>query len=233
MHSTGRRAAGHSGLTLLRTRPNHPYAHAPRLPDGEAITVASLFEGRGEGSGPIEIEIGSGRGGFVFERCDARPDVTLLGLEIRLKWAAIVDERLRARGYGARARVFCADAREALERLGPEGSVSVIYLHFPDPWWKKRHEKRLVMGERLVAAMARLLADGGEVFVQTDVEERAALYEAELSANPALTPAGDDPGSPRLNANPYGALSPREHHAVSDGLPVHRLRYRRTPRAGG
>jgi tRNA (guanine-N7-)-methyltransferase len=158
--------------------------------------------------------------------------VRILGVEIRLKWATIVDERLVARGYGARARVFCEDAREALERFGPEGSIAAVYLHFPDPWWKKRHEKRLVMGERLVAAVARLLVDGGEVFVQTDVEERAELYEAELGAHPALVPAGDDPASPggRLQANPYGARSPREHRAIADGLPIHRLRYRRIAR---
>lgn len=210
----------------FRPRPNHPYARAPRLPEGEAIDVALLLPG----DGPLEIEVGPGRGGFLFERCDARPDVRILGLEIRLKWAALVDERLKARGYGGRARVFCADAREELSRFRPEGAAAVIYLHFPDPWWKKRHEKRLVMGERLISAMVQLLADGGAIFVQTDVEERAELYERELSAHPALVPAGDDPGSPRLQANPYEALSPREHHAIADGLPIHRLRYRRAPR---
>jgi tRNA (guanine-N7-)-methyltransferase len=153
-----------------------------------------------------------------------------VGLEIRLKWATIVDERLHKRGLAARARVFNADAREALPRLAPDASVSVFYLHFPDPWWKKRHEKRLVMGSSLLDEIARLLRDGGELFVQTDVEERAALYEAQISAHPALDPAGDAHGSPRLMENPYGARSPREHRAIEDGLPVHRLRYQRRAR---
>jgi tRNA (guanine-N7-)-methyltransferase len=210
----------------FRPRPNHPYAHAPRLPEGDAVPVADLLPG----AGPIEIEIGPGRGGFLFERAEARPDARLVGLEIRLKWAAIVDDRLKKRGLGARARVINADAREALGRLSPDASVAVFYLHFPDPWWKKRHTKRLVMGDVLLDQIARLLADGGEVFVQTDVEERADLYEAQLAAHPALEPSGDAPGSPRLAENPYGARSPREHHAIADGLPVHRLRFRRRPR---
>jgi len=109
--------------------------------------------------------------------------------------------------------------------------VSVFYLHFPDPWWKKRHEKRLVMGAPLLDSIARLLADGGELFVQTDVEERALQYEAQISAHPDLAPAGDAEGSPRLAENPYGARSPRERRAIADGLPVHRLRYRRRARA--
>jgi tRNA (guanine-N7-)-methyltransferase len=209
-----------------KPRPNHPYAHAARVPEGDPVPVSALVPGDGR----FEIEIGPGRGGFLFERAAARPDARLAGLEIRLKWAAIVDERLQKAGLGARARVWNGDAREILPRLGPDGAVAVFYLHFPDPWWKKRHEKRLVMGDELVDAIARLLADGGELFVQTDVEERAAQYEGVIAACPLLEPAGDAPGSPRLAENPYGARSPREHRAVADGLPIHRLRFRRRAR---
>jgi len=84
----------------------------------------------------------------------------------------------------------------------------------------------------LLDAIARLLADGGELFVQTDVEERADLYGAQIAAVAELEPAGDLPGSPRLADNPYDARSPREHRAIADGLPVHRLRYRRRVRPG-
>lgn len=213
----------------FRPRPNHPYASAPRLPEGEEVILAEIFPG----TGPIEVEIGTGRGGFLFERCAARPDVRLVGLEIRLKWAQLVDSRLQKEGLGDRARVFNADAREALARVGPPGSIAAFFLHFPDPWWKKRHEKRLVLGAPLLDAMARLLADGGELFVQTDVDERAALYEAQIAAHPDFEPSGDTPGSPRLADNPYGARSPREHRAIADGLPIYRLRYQRRERPRG
>jgi len=206
----------------FQPRPNHPYAHAPRFPEGQ-VTIDELVAG----TGPFEIEIGPGRGGFLFERSEARPDVRIVGLEIRLKWSALVDERLRKQGKGARARALNVDAREALSRLGPDGSVSVVYLHFPDPWWKKRHEKRLVMGPGLLDSIARLLGPEGELFVQTDVEERAAQYEEQIAAHGAFEPAGDAAGSPRLAENPYEARSPREKHAIADGLPVHRMRYRK------
>lgn len=206
----------------FRPRPNHPYAHAPRFPDGE-VTVDQLIPGEGA----FEIEIGSGRGGFLFERAEARPDVRIVGVEIRLKWSALVDERLHKQGKAARARCLNGDAKEALARLGPDGAVSVVYLHFPDPWWKKKHEKRLVMGATLLDSVARLLQVGGELFVQTDVEERASLYRGQIEAHPAFEPAGDAEGSPMLAENPYQARSPREHHAIADGLPVYRMRYRK------
>lgn len=208
---------------VFQPRANHPYAHAARFPGEGDVDFASLMPGEG----PVEIEIGPGRGGFLFERAEAAPDRRLLGLEIRLKWSAVVDERLRKAGLGARARVLNADAREALTRLRPDGCVDTFYLHFPDPWWKKKHAKRLVMNPDLLDQVARLLRVGGEFYVQTDVEERAEQYEAQIGAHPAFEPAGDVEGSPRLIENPYGARSPREHHAIRDGLPVTRLRYRK------
>ena len=99
-------------------------------------------------------------------------------------------------------------------------------MHFPDPWWKKRHQKRLVMGDVLLDHVARLLLPGGELFVQTDVEERADQYEAMISEHGRFEPFGDVTGSARLAENPYGARSPREHRAIADGIPIHRLRFR-------
>lgn len=208
---------------MFQPRANHPYAHAARFPDEGDVDIASLLPG----DGPVEIEIGPGRGGFLFERAAAAPDRRLLGLEIRLKWSAIVDERLRKAGLGPRVRSLNTDAREALTRLRPNGSIEAFFLHFPDPWWKKKHAKRLVMNPDLLNEIARLLRPGGEFFVQTDVEERADQYEAQIGAHEAFEPAGDVTGSARLAENPYGARSPREHHAIRDGLPVTRLRYRR------
>jgi tRNA (guanine-N7-)-methyltransferase len=176
----------------------------------------------------LEIEIGPGRGGFLFERAAAEPRAALVGLEVRRKWAAIVDGRLANQGLGGRVRVFAEDAKHALPRLTPGASVRRVFLHFPDPWWKKRHAKRLVLGTDVLSEVVRLLEPGGELFVQTDVEPRALEYEELLGSEPRLVAAGDAPPSSRLADNPYGARSPRERRAIADGLPVHRLRYRVT-----
>jgi len=148
-----------------------------------------------------------------------------VGLEIRRKWAAVGDARLAKEGHAARARVLCEDARLALPRLGPSGAVQRAFLHFPDPWWKKKHTKRLVMGDVFMNEVARLLAPGGELYIQTDVEERATQYASVVSSHQAFVPAGDVEGSEAVAENPYGARSPREHRAIADGLPVFRMRW--------
>jgi tRNA (guanine-N7-)-methyltransferase len=206
-----------------------PYGHAPRLPDGP-IDPAALFAPSPANESPpavaperLELEIGPGRGWFIVERLEADPAVRVLGLEIRRKWATIVDERLDKRGLGHRGRVFAEDAKVALPRF-PSASLAIAYLHFPDPWWKKRHHKRLVLGPELLGELGRVLLPQGELFVQTDVAERADEYEALVAAAPAFEPVHS---SARIDDHPYVARSPRERQAMLDGLPIFRLRYRR------
>jgi tRNA (guanine-N7-)-methyltransferase len=203
-----------------------PYDDAPRLPEGR-VDIRQVVQGSW-----IEIEIGPGRGGFLFERAAAAPEAALLGLEIRRKWASIVDARLAKAGLAERARVFAEDAKIALPHLAPGASVRRVFVHFPDPWWKKRHQKRLVIGDVLVDEIARLLEPRGELFLQTDVAERAEAYELRLAFDPRFVPSGDERGSARLVENPYGARSNRERRATKDGIPVVRLRYARAPTGG-
>ncbi|HEY5958401.1 MAG TPA: tRNA (guanine-N7)-methyltransferase, partial [Polyangiaceae bacterium] len=192
----------------------------PRLAEGPTVDPRLLV---GAGTAPIELEIGPGRGGFVFERLAQFPEVRMVGLEVRLKWAKIVDDRLRARGLGDRGRIFAEDAGQAVRRF-PDACIAAAFVHFPDPWWKKRHEKRLVMRDSLVDELARVIAPGGELFIQTDVEERACKYAELLAASEEFEPMAE---GAYASDHPYGARSPRERRAMTDGLPIFRLRYRR------
>jgi tRNA (guanine-N7-)-methyltransferase len=192
---------------------------APVAPEGE-IPLYGFFPKAGE----IEIEIGTGRGMFLLERARLSPDSYILGIEIKKKWAYKVSERCRKEGLD-RACVMAGDARSILSRINPEKSVSRIFLHFPDPWWKKRHTKRRVMNRELLDDIIRLLKPSGELFIQTDVEERANDYIATVTSRPELTLLGD---KGFLNDNPYGARSNRERRAQKDGIPIYRILATRT-----
>jgi tRNA (guanine-N7-)-methyltransferase len=198
--------------------PRRYIALAPAAPEG-AIDVASLFPAGGD----LEIEIGFGRGMFLIERAAAAPESRILGIEIKRKWAYLVEQRCKRLGLD-HVRVFGGDARDILLRLGPEGVFSRVFMHFPDPWWKKRHEKRRLRGPQTFDPVARLLRPGGELFIQTDVEERATTFVDDLRAHEAFSV----PEPPYLTGdNPYGARSNREKRAIEDGLPVFRILVRR------
>jgi tRNA (guanine-N7-)-methyltransferase len=191
---------------------------APRIPEA-GLDLLEVFAG----CSAIEIEIGFGRGQFLIQRRAAAPDIGLLGIEIKSKWAYLVADKC-ARLSLPRMRVLGGDARVILPALRPLASVRRVVMCFPDPWWKKRHAERRLMDEPLLDAIARLLAPGGELFIQTDVEERAAQYLERLDAHPAFERATE---TGFIADNPFGAQSNRETRAIRDGLPVYRLLMRK------
>ena len=187
---------------------------APRAPEG-CFSLGELIEG----SGPVELDIGFGRGLSLFERAAAAPESRIIGIEVKTKLACKVNERLQKHDL-RNVAILCGDAREILKRAEPAGSLQRVALHFPDPWWKKRHDKRRVIGEALLTELARLLKPGGELFIQTDVEHRAEQYVAQLQETAGFTLASD---SGYVEVNPFDARSNREKRAIEDGLPVWRI----------
>jgi len=194
----------------------NPYLGVPRLPDGP-VDLAALAGG----PGPVEIEVGFARAEFVLGRAIQRPEARLVGVETRLKWVALGIEKARSRAI-ENVRLYAGDARRLLSAL-PEASVEAVWLHFPDPWWKKRHEKRRVLSADVVHDIARVLVSGGIAFLQTDVPDRADGYRALFATEPSLTAAESD-------ANPAGVPSHREKKCVEAGLPIYRFSFRRLDR---
>jgi tRNA (guanine-N7-)-methyltransferase len=191
----------------------------PRAPEGPF----DLFE-LSAVNGEIEMEIGFGRGLFLLQRAEAAPSSHLLGIEIKQKLVYRVEQRRQRLGL-ERVRVMAGDVRTVLPRAQPDGAIARVFVNFPDPWWKKRHAKRRVLAEPVLAQIARLLRPGGELFVQTDVEERAADCAAQLAEHPAF----ELPDGPFVADNPYGARSNREQRAIEDGVPIYRILARRRP----
>jgi tRNA (guanine-N7-)-methyltransferase len=186
---------------------------APRAPEG-GFDLFELFASNAE----IEMEIGFGRGLFLVQRAQAAKDSYLLGIEIKKKLVYRVEQRRRKLGLD-RVRVMAGDVRSVLPEVRPDAALARVFVNFPDPWWKKRHEKRRLLAEPLLDQIARLLRPGGELFVQTDVEERAEQCLQQLREHAAF----DLPGGGKVEHNPYVARSNREQRAIEDGLPVYRL----------
>jgi len=207
----------------MTTEPPRRYDDiAPRAPEG-AFALGVLLPG----DGPLELDIGFGRGNSVYERAMLAPGSRLLGFEIKSKWSYKVAERCEKRGH-THVRVLCGDVREILERTTDHAVVQQVSVHFPDPWWKRRHTKRRVVGDELLDALARLMVDDGQFFVQTDVPDRSQIYVDTLRAHPAFELVGTDG---LIDANPFGARSNRELRAAEDGLPIYRVMARRIPRS--
>jgi tRNA (guanine-N7-)-methyltransferase len=201
-----------------------PYQDIPTVPDDGAIDLAEVV---GAERASVEIEIGFGKGHFILDRAKNNPNISFWGLEVRRKWVHLVTSRALKREL-ANVCVHHGDARQVLPRIEPDGCVSRFFINFPDPWWKARHIKRMVVTDAFMAEVGRLLQDGGELFVQTDVDFRARDYRNILLAQSFLEPVSGENGV--VDENPFLARSLREIKCEEIGLPIYRMLFRRKKR---
>jgi tRNA (guanine-N7-)-methyltransferase len=138
------------------------------------LSWADLF-GR---EGPVEIEIGSGKGLFLLEASRLRPDSSFLGVERAGKWFHRAVERVLRSGR-SNIRLVRTDAFDFLARWVPPHSVDALHVYFPDPWPKKRHAKRRLWQGPLFELAARVLKPGAPLLLASDV----APYLAEAAAD--------------------------------------------------
>ncbi|MFZ9887825.1 MAG: tRNA (guanosine(46)-N7)-methyltransferase TrmB [Myxococcota bacterium] len=168
---------------------------------------------------PLEVELGFGRPHFLFERALEEPNCDVVGIEWKQRWVTKANARKRR----DEQRNVCAlhgNAWLLFGALFPEASVSRIYLNFPDPWWKTRHQKRRIINDAFANLLCSRLVVGGEVLVQTDV---ASLLEEILEHLESDAQLVNPYGSGRLcTEKPTQARSHREKKCVAIGIPVFR-----------
>lgn len=139
-----------------------------------------------QAGGPLEIEIGSGRGEFILAWAARHPDRRFLAFEVKWKLMQRLVERAERLGL-TNLWVSDDDARYDLPRLLPPASVAVIHILFPDPWWKPKHQSRRLFIPPFIATMAELLQPGGILRVATDVPGYAEFIVAQVTAHPAFS----------------------------------------------
>lgn len=172
------------------------------------------------GAVPVELEIGCGAGGFALEYCRRNPTVGYLAFEWRKKYAREVQHRAEKHALG-RLRVVEGDARSEVPRLFAAGALSAIHLQFPDPWWKRAHQKRAILQPDFARFLLSLLAPGGRFDFRTDVEERGTQGLALLEQAGFVNPLGPGVFHPY---DPDEVPSTRERRYLITGQPVYRAR---------
>ncbi|HZA14816.1 MAG TPA: tRNA (guanosine(46)-N7)-methyltransferase TrmB [Myxococcaceae bacterium] len=201
-------------------------SRGPRLlPDPVGVELASLDSPPDWSvvfgfDGPLELEIGSGRGGHALEYARRNPHVRYVAIESWRKGAR--DTHARAQKLGLKnLRVIEGDARRLVPRLFERESLACIRLQFPDPWWKRSHQKRgLVQGE-FVKLLFELLQPGGRFDLRTDVRERGERMLKELEAVGLVNPLGPGVFHPY---DPDEVPSTRERRYLLLHAPVYRAR---------
>ncbi|MGH8174515.1 MAG: tRNA (guanosine(46)-N7)-methyltransferase TrmB, partial [Rhodanobacteraceae bacterium] len=99
---------------------------------------------------PLALEIGFGNGEQLLYSTQAEPDRDFLGIEVHRPGVGRLLNSLAAANVG-NARIFHHDAVDVLEREIAPDALADVRIYFPDPWPKKRHQKRRLIQPEFVA----------------------------------------------------------------------------------
>ena len=169
----------------LKGRPIKPRQAAlmdsllPRLrPPAEPFDPRALMPDAAE----VWLEIGFGGGEHMAEQAARHPDMLLIGAEPFQNGVASALRHIDERGL-ANVRVHDGDARDLLARL-PDACAARVFILFPDPWPKARHNKRRIVQPETVVELARVLKRGGGLRFATDWGDYADEALSRFIASP-------------------------------------------------
>lgn len=118
--------------------------------------------------GHVVLEIGYGMGQSLVKMAQAAPEKDFIGVEVHLPGVGSLLYLAEEAGI-SNLRTFKEDAIEVLKLL-PDNSIDTVQLFFPDPWHKKKHNKRRIVQPEFAQTIRRILKTGGVFHMATDWE---------------------------------------------------------------
>ncbi|NJK33627.1 MAG: tRNA (guanosine(46)-N7)-methyltransferase TrmB [Oscillatoriales cyanobacterium SM2_2_1] len=170
---------------------------------------------------PLSLDIGCGRGEYLLQMAQRHGDRNFLGLEIREPLVQSANTARDILGLPNLHYLFC-NVNPTLPGLLPPRSIHQVTIQFPDPWFKRRQQKRRTVQPELVATLAQLLIPGGEVRLQSDVKPVAiAMIRCFDADGRFLNLAGSGQFAPD-DLYPQHIPTERERWTLHNGSPIYR-----------
>ncbi|MEY4911531.1 MAG: hypothetical protein RL761_1194 [Pseudomonadota bacterium] len=174
-------------------------------------TVGNGAEKTLDTSNPVVFEIGFGMGEATAHIATLLPETRFLACEVHQPGVGAllkrIGESLETEHPIDNIRIISHDAVEVIDHMLPLASLDGVHIFFPDPWHKKRHNKRRLIQAPLIAKLAARLKVGGYIHCATDWQEYAEQILEVLSAEPLLKNRAD----PVKDAELAG-YSPKPHY---------------------
>jgi tRNA (guanine-N7-)-methyltransferase len=170
---------------------------------------------------PLALDIGCGPGQFTLGLAQKYPHWNVLGLEIREHFV----EEVRNAAIECKLTnlyALLANANTHLENLIPDQSVVFASVNFPDPWFKKRHQKRRVINTELLTLLHKKMKPNAAFHLMTDHEPIAREASLLFEADPLFKRMHSEKFSPHSTTS---LDSEREATHTERGDAVYRLQY--------
>lgn len=170
---------------------------------------------------PRILEIGFGNGEALRFSAALDPARDHIGIEVHAPGVGRLLNALATDAAG-NVRLYHHDAVEVLEHEIADGSLDEVRIYFPDPWHKKRHNKRRLINPAFAALLTRKIAPGGRLHLATDWPDYAEHMWDVLDVTEGLTntagPRGHVPRPPWRPQTHFETRGQRLGHPVFDLL---------------
>lgn len=134
---------------------------------------------------PIVLEIGFGMGEATAAIAATLPDTNFLACEVHPPGVGALLTRIDQLGLN-NLRLINHDAVEVINCMLPDQCLDGVHIFFPDPWHKKRHNKRRLIQSGFVDKLVTKLKPGAYIHAATDWEDYAHQILHTLSMHPGL-----------------------------------------------
>ena len=156
------------------------YAHNSRPAGQNGINIGENAAPR-----PVVLEIGFGMGEATAQIAATLPGTNFLCCEVHEPGVGALLKRIGDQNL-ANIRIIAHDAVEVVDNMLAPQCLDGIHIFFPDPWHKKRHNKRRLIQPPLIAKLVTRLKPGGYLHCATDWQPYAEQILAVLQAEPLL-----------------------------------------------
>ena len=178
-------------------------------------------------AGRLILEIGFGMGEATAHIARVRPDDNFLCCEVHEPGVGALLKRIGEQEI-ANIRILQHDAVEVIDQMLTEGCLDGIHIFFPDPWHKKKHNKRRLIQSPLIAKLVGRLKVGGYLHCATDWQPYAEQMLEVLSAESQLANTATDAGLQGYAPKPdYRPLTKFENRGLRLGHGVWDLVFHR------
>ncbi|MBB5193011.1 tRNA (guanine-N7-)-methyltransferase [Silvimonas terrae] len=134
---------------------------------------------------PRILEIGFGMGQATAQIAGNAPEQDFLGCEVHTPGVGSLLKLVGEQSL-TNIRIVQHDVVDVLEHMIAPASLDGVHVFFPDPWHKKRHNKRRLIQPDFLKLLVSRIKQGGYVHLATDWEDYAIQMLEVLGGESAL-----------------------------------------------
>ncbi len=134
----------------------------------EIIDCKSIFGN----DNPVILEIGFGMGNATAEIAEKNINKNYIGIEVHTPGVGKLLSRIEILKL-SNLRIIQYDAVKVIRSMIPLNSLTGVHIFFPDPWPKKKHNKRRLIQRGFIEELLPLIQKGGYIYAATDWEDYA------------------------------------------------------------